>query len=92
MEEEQRTRSYQGKAERFLQQRIFVMPIIGATEEENRTTTTNLKAGVNIINLLGPTCLESLCACGWHTVNFLHLVGVSVSAKQLKGYGSEYYL
>jgi len=44
MEEEQRTRSYQGKAERFLQQRIFVMPIIGATEEENRTTTTNLKA------------------------------------------------
>jgi len=44
MEEEQRTRSYQGKAERFLQQRIFVMPIIGVTEEENRTTTTNLKA------------------------------------------------
>ena len=26
-----------------------------------------------------------------HVVNFFHLVGVSVSAKQLKGYGSEYY-
>ena len=25
-----------------------------------------------------------LCACGQHTVNFSHLVGVSVSAKQLK--------
>ena len=33
-----------------------------------------------------------LCACGQHTVNFFHLMGVSVSAKQLKGYGSEYYL
>ena len=32
-----------------------------------------------------------LCACGQQTVNFLHQVGVSVSAKQLKGHGSEYY-
>ena len=33
-----------------------------------------------------------LRACGQQTVNFFHLVGVSVSAKQLKGHGSEYYL
>ena len=26
------------------------------------------------------------------SVNFFHLVGVSVSAKQLKGYGSRYYV
>ena len=26
-----------------------------------------------------------LCACGQQTVDFSHLVGVSVSAKQLKG-------
>ena len=30
--------------------------------------------------------------CGQHTVNFFQLVGVSVSAKQLKGHGLEYYL
>ena len=29
---------------------------------------------------------------GQHTVNFFHLMGLSVSAKQLKGHGSEYYL
>ena len=28
---------------------------------------------------------------GHHVVNFFLLVGVSISAKQLKGYGSEYY-
>ena len=33
-----------------------------------------------------------LRACGQHTVNFFHLVGDSVSAKQLKGPGSEYSL
>ena len=33
-----------------------------------------------------------LCACGQHTVSFFLLVGVPVSAKQLKGRGSEYYL
>ena len=27
---------------------------------------------------------EGLCACGQHAVNISHLVGVSVSAKQLK--------
>ena len=30
-----------------------------------------------------------LCVCGRHLVNFLHLWGVSVSAKQLKEHGSE---
>ena len=29
---------------------------------------------------------------GHHVVNFFHLLGVSVSTKQLKGHGSEYYL
>ena len=29
-------------------------------------------------------------ACGQHTVNFFHLVEVSVSAKQLKEHGSQY--
>ena len=34
-----------------------------------------------------------LWACGQHAVNFFHLVGFSVSAKQLKDiYGLEYYL
>lgn len=45
---------------------------------------------VNIINLLFLTHLGS--ACLWAANNFLHLVAVSVSAKQLKGHGSEYYL
>ena len=40
--------------------------------------------GVNIINLLVPISLGFTC-CGQHTVNFSHLVGVSVSEKQLKG-------
>ena len=39
--------------------------------------------GVSVINLLVSTCLGSLC-CGQQAVNFSHLVGVSVSAKQLK--------
>ena len=43
------------------------------------------------INLLVPTSWD-LCACGQHTVHFFHQVGVSVSAKWLKGHGSEYYL
>ena len=30
-----------------------------------------------------------LHACGQHAVNFSHLVGTSVSAKQLKGHGSD---
>ena len=34
----------------------------------------------------------SLRACGQHTVKFFHLLEVSVSAKQLKGFGSENYL
>ena len=29
--------------------------------------------------------------CGQHRVNFFHLVGVSVSVKQFKGHGLEYY-
>ena len=33
-----------------------------------------------------------LHACRQHTVKFSHMVGISVSAKQLKGHGSEYYL
>ena len=33
-----------------------------------------------------------LHACGQHTVKFFHLVGVSVSRKQLRRYCSEYYL
>ena len=36
--------------------------------------------------------LMSWLQSGHHVVNFFHLVGVSVSTKQLKGYGSEYYL
>ena len=32
-----------------------------------------------------------LRARGQHTVKFFHLLGVSVSAKQLRGHGSEYY-
>ena len=39
--------------------------------------------GVSNINLLVPTGL-GLPACGQHTVNFSHLVEVSVSVKQLK--------
>ena len=31
---------------------------------------------------------QGLCACGQHTVNFFSLVGDSVSAKELKGFGS----
>ena len=34
--------------------------------------------------------VRGLHAWGSHTVNFFHLVGTSVSAKQLKGHGSEY--
>ena len=45
---------------------------------------------------LSSTCqlqpIQGLQACGQRRVNFWHLLGVSVSAKQLKGYGSEYYL
>ena len=33
-----------------------------------------------------------LHACGQHTVNFFHLMGVWVSEEWLKGYGSDYYL
>ena len=29
---------------------------------------------------------------GHHVVNFFHMLGVSVSTKQLKRHGSEYYL
>ena len=39
--------------------------------------------GVSVINLLVTTGL-GLRACGQHTVNFSHLVGGSVSVKQLK--------
>ena len=47
--------------------------------------------GVTTINLLVPTCLA--CMCLWSAyINFFHLVGVSLFAKLLKGYGSEYYL
>ena len=49
------------------------------------------ESGVNIINLLFPKGLESTF-CGKHTVNFFHLMGVSVSSKNLQGYGSEYYV
>ena len=35
---------------------------------------------------------SACCACGQHTVNFLCLVGVLGSAKQLKWYDSECYL
>ena len=47
--------------------------------------------GVKIINLWFQL-VWGLHACGQYAVNFFHLVGVSVYAKQLKGYGSEYYL
>ena len=33
-----------------------------------------------------------ICACRWHTVNFSHFTGVSVSSKQLKRLDSEYHL
>ena len=48
-------------------------------------------SGVTIINLLAPTHLGST-GCGQRMVNFFPLMGVSVSAKQLKGHGSECYL
>ena len=35
---------------------------------------------------------RGLCADGQHTVNFFHLVRVSISAKIAQGYGSGYYL
>ena len=35
---------------------------------------------------------QGLHACGPHTDNFFHLMGVSVSTRQLTGYGSKYYL
>lgn len=41
-----------------------------------------------MINFLG----SGLCACEQHPVNFFHLVRLSISAKQLKGHGLEYYL
>ena len=40
-------------------------------------------SGSQIISLLVPTGLGS-SACGQHAVNFSHLVGVSLSVKQLK--------
>ena len=36
--------------------------------------------------------LMSWLQSGHHVVNFFHLMGVSVSVRQLTGYGSEYYL
>lgn len=47
--------------------------------------------GVSITNLLVPSGLGST-SCGQHTVKFSHRAGVSVSAKQLKGWGSQYCL
>ena len=40
----------------------------------------------------GSNLSGGLHACDQHTVNFFHVVGVSASASQLKGYGLEYYL
>ena len=45
----------------------------------------------SIISLLVPTALRSTCCGGQHTVKFFHVVGVSVSVKHIKAYGSEYY-
>ena len=36
--------------------------------------------------------LSGLCPCGQQTIDFFHLVEVSLSAQQLKGHDSEYYL
>ena len=33
-----------------------------------------------------------LCTSGQHTVNFFPVIGVSVSAEEFRGHGSEYYL
>ena len=46
--------------------------------------------GVTIINFLVPAVLGPT-AGGQHAVGFSHVAGVSVSAKQLTGHGSEYY-
>ena len=48
--------------------------------------------GVSIIKLLFAISLGIYVLGRLHTVNFFHLAGVSVSAKELKGHGSEYYL
>ena len=47
------------------------------------------QVGVSTINLLIPAWGPH--AYGQHTFNFSHLIVVSVSAKQLKGFDSEYY-
>lgn len=46
--------------------------------------------GVSVIKLLVPA--GSLHACGWHRDSCFHLVEVSASAKQHRGFGSEYYV
>lgn len=33
-----------------------------------------------------------LCTSGQHTINFFPLIGISVSAEEFRGHGSEYYL
>ena len=45
---------------------------------------------LGVINFLVPAVLGST-AGGQHAVGFSHVAGVSVSAKQLTGHGSEYY-
>ena len=47
--------------------------------------------GVSIIKLLFAISLGIYVLGRLHTVNFFHLAGVSVSAKELEGHGSEYY-
>ena len=49
-------------------------------------------APISLRPVLGVWQFTSWLQSGHHVINFFHLVEVSVSIRQLTGYGSEYYL
>ena len=55
-------------------------------------STVSLQFRVSVFPFLWGQFSESWLQCGHHVVNFFHLVGVSVSVRQLTGYGPENYL
>ena len=55
-------------------------------------STVSLQFQVSVFPFLWGQFSESWLQCGHHVVNFFHLVGVSVSVRQLTGYGPEIYL
>ena len=60
-------------------------------------STVNLRlqgrfVSISLRPVLGIVAVMSWLQFGHHVVTLLHLVGASVPAKQLTGYGSEYYL